>query len=148
MKHSLVIFLLIGFSFFACENEKRSAIEAEANERSVEQRVRPAAKGGTSAAYFSYINGLSEPDTLLGVNSDISALTQVHESYETENGMMGMRKVPNISVQAGDTVYFEQGGLHIMFIQLKETLSAGDSVSVMMNLAKAGEVEVRLQVKN
>jgi copper(I)-binding protein len=35
-----------------------------------------------------------------------------------------------------------------MLMQLHEDLSSGDSVSVFLNLVKAGEVEVNLQVKN
>lgn len=148
MKKLLVVLLLIGFSFSACNTENKQGNKAVPNETVAEQRVRPAANGGTSAAYFSYTNTLAEPDTILGVSSSVSAMTQVHESYETEDGMMGMREKTNLSVQPGETVLFEQGGLHIMLMQLGKELSEGDSVSVIMQLAKAGEVEIKLQVKN
>lgn len=140
--------LLISLSFIACSSGNKSEPGLESEETPVDQRIRPAAAGGTSAAYFTYTNTLAEADTIVGVSSSIAALTQIHETYETEDGMMGMREKTNIPVQPEETVIFKQGGLHVMLMQLHEDLSSGDSVSVFLNLVKAGEVEVNLQVKN
>jgi copper(I)-binding protein len=148
MKGLISGLLIISLSFAACRSEKRTEPVAESKDSRIEQRIRPVAAGGTSAAYFSFTNTFGEPDTIIGVKSNIAALTQIHETYETEDGMMGMRERLNIPVQPEETIVFEQGGLHVMLMQLDHDLKTGDSVSVLLQLSKAGEVEINLQVKN
>ncbi|HKK25225.1 MAG TPA: copper chaperone PCu(A)C [Gracilimonas sp.] len=148
MKELISGIILISLSFIGCNSGNKTEPVLESEEAPVDQRIRPAAAGGTSAAYFTYTNTLAEADTIVGVSSSIAALTQIHETYETEGGMMGMREKTNILVQPAETVIFKQGGLHVMLMQLQEDLSLGDSVSVLLNLVKAGEIEVNLQVKN
>lgn len=127
----------------SCGAEQEQVMEEEV----VEERVRPAASGGTSAAYFSYSNNLNKPDTLISVNSLIARETQVHESYETEDGMMGMREQKEVIIPSGGSVVFKQGGLHVMMMDLREDLSAGDSVRIELELKLAGKVSTVLQVK-
>lgn len=127
----------------SCEAEK----EQVAEEKVAEERVRPAASGGTSAAYFSYSNNLDKPDTLISVNSLVARETQVHESYETEDGMMGMREQSEVIIPAGESVVFKQGGLHVMMMDLREDLSTGDSVRVELELKLAGKVSTKLPVQ-
>lgn len=126
----------------SCEAEKEQVTEREV----VEKRVRPAASGGTSAAYFSYSNNLDKPDTLLSVNSVVARETQVHESYEAEDGMVGMREQREVIIPAGESVVFKQGGLHVMMMDLREDLNAGDSVLVELELKLAGKVSTLLPV--
>ena len=146
MRNSVLVLVIFGFLITACNSEEKKS--ADSDEVVAEQRVRPAASGGTTAAYFTYTNSLSEPDTLLAVGSGIAALTQVHETYETEDGMMGMREKKAIAVQPGETLMFKQGGLHVMFIQLEKELAEGDSVALTLQFGKAGEVQLMLPVKH
>ncbi|MDZ7808375.1 MAG: copper chaperone PCu(A)C [Gracilimonas sp.] len=148
MRNLLVSLLVCGILVSACKTEQKSESESDSIETKAQQRVRPAAAGGTSAAYFTYTNTLSESDTILGVTSRIAAVTQVHETYKTEDGMMGMRHKTDLTVQPKETMVFEQGGLHVMLMQLNNELSEGDSISVTLQLSKAGEVEIKLPVKN
>lgn len=113
-----------------------------------EYRVRPAAEGGTTAAYFNYKNSLNVADTLLSVESAAAEMAQVHETYETDDGMMGMREQKEIFVDAGSEIRFSQGGLHIMLMQLKHNVSEGDSVLVKLQFSQSGWVEVQLPVKS
>lgn len=148
MRNSVLVLMILGLGLLAtaCNSEEKQT--ADSDEVVAEQRVRPAASGGTTAAYFTYTNSLSEPDTLLGVAGEISALTQVHETYETEDGMMGMREKKDIAVQPGETLMFKQGGLHVMFIQLEKELAEGDSVALTLQFSKAGEIQLMLSVKH
>ena len=142
---SLIVSMIL---LLACTNKKTDAeTDLKENQAEVEERVRPAASGGTSAAYFTYTNSLSTADTLISVQSDFAGMTQVHESYETEDGMMGMREQKGIILQPGEEVQFKQGGLHIMLMGLSQELKSGDTVIVRLNLAMAGEVSKRLPVK-
>lgn len=123
------------------------AENGKAADDSVQERVRPAASGGTSAAYFSYSNVLEEPDTLISVNSAVANLTQIHESYETQEGMMGMREQEELIVPSGESLVFKQGGVHVMLMGLDEDLSAGDSVTIELEFKLAGKVSRTLPVQ-
>ena len=135
--------VLVPLVMISCGAEKEQVTEEEV----VEERVRPAASGGTSAAYFSYSNTFDKPDTLISVNSAVARLTQIHESYETEDGMTGMRERREVIIPAGENVVFKQGGLHVMMMDLREDLSAGDSVGVDLELKLAGRVSRLLPVQ-
>lgn len=126
----------------SCGEEKEQVMESE-----VEERVRPAASGGTSAAYFTYSNSLDIPDTLTSVNSSVARAIQVHESYETEDGMMGMREQEQVAIPAGERLFFKQGGLHIMLMDVREDLSPGDSVTVELEFKQAGKISKTLPVQ-
>lgn len=127
------------------ENKSEGQLEPEVVEK-MKERVRPAAKGGTTAAYFKYKNELNITDTLLSVSSDIAETTQFHESYETDDGMMGMRKHSNMPIQAGEEITFQQGGLHVMLMGLKQDLSPEDSVKIILNFSQAGEISRQIAV--
>ncbi|MCH2450578.1 MAG: copper chaperone PCu(A)C [Gracilimonas sp.] len=135
--------VLVPLVMISCGAEKEQVTEEEV----VEERVRPAASGGTSAAYFSYSNTFDKPDTLISVNSAVARLTQIHESYETEDGMTGMRERREVIIPAGENVVFKQGGLHVMMMDLRKDLSAGDSVGVELELKLAGRVSRLLPVQ-
>ena len=99
--------------------------------------ARPASEGRMSAAYFLITNFEESEDALVGVESDVAQLVEVHESYEREEGMMGMREVPEVTLPAQSTVRFEQGGLHIMLIQVTRTLADGDTFELTLNFSNS-----------
>jgi copper(I)-binding protein len=60
--------------------------------------------------------------------------------------VMKMREVDAIELPAGKPVKLEPGGLHVMFIGLKQPLAIGTKVPVTLRLEKAGEVRVEFEV--
>ncbi|HET8865135.1 MAG TPA: copper chaperone PCu(A)C [Gracilimonas sp.] len=132
----------------SCEAEQKDGnSEAELNIPGSESRVRPAAARGTSAAYLVYTNSLEMADTLRSVNSPVAGLVQVHEAYETEEGMMGMRQQKELVVQPGESISFKKGGLHIMLMDLNKDLKEGDSVRVELEFSQAGQISRMLPVQ-
>lgn len=109
--------------------------------------VRPAQEGRMSAGYFLITNFEGIDDTLTGISSGAAELTEIHESYEREEGMMGMREVPELTIPAQSTVSFEPGGLHIMFIQVTQSIEEGDQVEVTLHFANYGDLAVELPVR-
>lgn len=93
------------------------------------------------------MNPLQQADTLLSVSSPVSDLVQVHESYQTDDGLMGMREIKLPVLSADEQMLFEQGGLHIMLMNLDTSLAAGDSVKIVMNWAVRDTVIITLPVK-
>ncbi|WP_428235862.1 copper chaperone PCu(A)C [Gracilimonas sp.] len=148
MRKTVFLLLISGLMLsVACTNQKTEKENVNEEPDVIKERVRPAASGGTSAAYFVYTNSLDKADTLRSVEADFADMVQVHESYETEDGMMGMREQKEVVVQPGQEIRFRQGGLHIMLMGLNQELQAGDSVAVRLKFAEAGEVVKKLPVQ-
>lgn len=108
--------------------------------------VRPGKTGMTTAAFFTIENGTALNDSLLSVESDVTDDTQMHESFEMEDGMMGMRPVGLIPVGAGEKVELKPGGLHIMIIQPYKDIAEGDSVHFTLTFVELGDMEIALPV--
>lgn len=104
-------------------------------------------QGGMSAAYFTIANGLDQDDVLLGAMSTVAQATEVHETYEAGEGMMGMRERESLPIAANSLTEFKQGGLHVMFLRLTEELSEGDEVQLTLRFQNAGDVTVTAPVR-
>ena len=109
--------------------------------------VRPGKAGMMSAAYFNLKNGTSDTDTLLSISSNIASTTQIHESYETEEGLMGMQEQPFVALPKNETVPFKQGGLHVMIIRPERDLEDGDSVTFTLQFSGFDSLDITLPVK-
>ncbi len=61
---------------------------------------------------------------------------------------MSMRPLPNgIAIPAGGSVTLAPNGMHIMLIQPKEPLREGTTVPLKLTFAKAGSIDVELDVE-
>jgi copper(I)-binding protein len=109
--------------------------------------ARPGAEGRMSAAYFLISNFNTEADKLVSVETEVAGAAEVHESYEREEGMMGMREVPELELPAQSTVRFEQGGLHVMLMDLTQQLSDGDTFQMTLAFEKGDSVTVDVPVR-
>lgn len=110
-------------------------------------RARAASEGSMSAAYFTISNHTSSPDTLLSISSDVAQLIEIHESFEMEDGMMGMRETGALEIPAGSVIHLEPGGYHIMLIRLNETLETGDQFDLTLHFSQKGEETVQVTVQ-
>lgn len=148
MKNSLSLFLLLPLLLF-CSTPDKVEETKSINEISISDGwARPSKIGMMSAAYFTITNGTNEPDSLLSVDSSISNDTQIHESYTTEDGLMGMQPQGLVPIPANSEVTFKQGGLHIMIIQPKRDLVEGDSISLNLYFSSSKELEITLPIKS
>lgn len=109
--------------------------------------ARPGGEGRMSAAYFLISNYNAEDDVLVAVQSDVAQDVEVHESYEREEGMMGMREIKDLELPGQSTVRFEQGGLHIMLMQLTRQLTDGDSFELTLTFQKNDPVTIEVPVR-
>lgn len=85
----------------------------------------------TSAAYMDVINSSNRPVAIIGATSEVSQTAEVHQ-HRHVNGSMSMEHVRRLVVPAHDHVMFSPGGYHLMLINLKRTLRAGDNVTVTL----------------
>jgi copper(I)-binding protein len=58
-----------------------------------------------------------------------------------------MRAVREIEIPAGAKVALKPGGLHVMLLDLKQPLVSGDRVPLTLTFARAGKVEVTVNVE-
>jgi copper(I)-binding protein len=108
--------------------------------------IRPAGKGMNTAFYFKAINYSDKADTLLSVKSDVAKMVQMHETFN-QNGMMGMRQVKVIPIQAKSMLEFKPGGYHVMVMNLKKDLKKGDSAEFTLHFKYGGNITVKAPVK-
>lgn len=109
--------------------------------------ARPASAGDNGAAYFVIENGMNTDDTLLSVSSDIASATEVHMSMMDDAGVMSMQMQESVPVPARENVEFEPGGLHVMFVDLTQDLTAGETISLTLNFERAGSLTIQVPVE-
>jgi periplasmic copper chaperone A len=109
--------------------------------------TRPTPAGATVAVgYMSITNNGSAPDRLVSVDSNIAAKTEIHES-KMENGVMEMHELPaGLEIPAGATVSLKPGGDHVMFMDLKQPVKAGDIVHATLGFENAGKIDIGFRV--
>ena len=101
---------------------------------------------GTSAAYLTIENSGSEPDRLVGASSPAAKTVEIHEMVD-DGGTMRMRPLADgLAIPANATTTLEPGGYHIMLIDLKAPLKAGDRFPLDLTFEKAGRRQVEVVV--
>lgn len=103
--------------------------------------ARPTAPGAKVGGAFLTIVGGAQADRVVGASSPAAAVVELH-THIMEGGVARMRQVPAIEVPAGGKVELKPGGLHIMLINLKAPLKAGDILPLTLRFERAGEISV------
>lgn len=83
---------------------------------------------------------------LVGGSSPASSTLELH-MMKMDGGVMIMRQIKEIDLPRGKTVSLKPGGLHIMFIDLKQQIKEGDKVPVSLTVRNAAGKEQQLQVE-
>lgn len=73
------------------------------------------------------------PRTLVGAESPIAGIVEIHES-KIENNVMKMREVTRLPLPAGKAVALRPGGYHIMLIDLARPLTVGESIPIRLRI--------------
>lgn len=107
--------------------------------------VRPTAPGAKVGGAFMTLVGGKEADRVVSGSSPVAGVVELH-THIMEGGVAKMRAIPVIEVPAGGKVELKPGGLHIMLINLKAPLKAGEVIPLKLRFEKAGEIEVNVPV--
>lgn len=101
-----------------------------------------------SAGYMVIRNTGTQADRLIGGTVDFAGKVEVHE-MAMQGDVMKMRELPRgLEIPAGGEVTLKPGGLHIMFMKLKQQLKAGETREVTLRFEKAGTAELAFPVMN
>lgn len=108
---------------------------------------RPNAPAG--AAFLVIHNMGEEDDRLIGVDSAIAQMVQLHTHEESADGVMKMMHVKEgFEIKAGETHELARGGDHIMFMGIKGPINEGDEIPVTLVFQNAGKIDVVIKVDN
>lgn len=98
----------------------------------------------------AYMQIQSDADArLIGVSSSAVPRVEVHE-MTMDGNMMRMREVKAVELPKGKTVSLEPGGLHLMLMNLKKPIAAGDTIPLTLTIESGGKqqtVEVNADVR-
>ena len=87
---------------------------------------------------------------LVEVRTPVAGTVEIHE-MAMDKGVIRMRPVPGVDLPAGRTVGLKPGGYHMMLMDLKRQLKAGESVPLTLVLEakdrKRQTVEVKAAVR-
>jgi len=100
----------------------------------------------TTAAYMIITNNSQQEAVINSASSDIAGATEIHQMSQI-NGMMKMAQIPNIHIPAQGKVDFEQGGYHIMLINLKKSVNKGDIVPMTLHFQDGRTIIVNAPAK-
>lgn len=86
---------------------------------------------------------------LLSVTSAVVPRVEVHE-MKMDGDVMRMREVKAISLPKGKTVSLEPGGFHLMLMNLKQPIAAGETIPLTLVVESGGKkqtVEVKAEAR-
>ena len=107
--------------------------------------VRPTAQGENAAIYFQLHNHSKNADELIGASSNLADVVEIHESRQVDD-VMQMNMVPSVPVGADEEVTFTPGGLHLMLVDIKQELKAGDHIGVILHFKSHEDIVVNVSV--
>ncbi len=109
--------------------------------------VRATPKGSRVAGGFGVVVNPGQADRLVSASfPTVTSRTEIHE-MAMANGMMTMRALPKgIEIPAAGKVEFKPGSFHLMLMELKEPLVAGQMLEGILVFEKAGPVRVNFPV--
>ena len=84
--------------------------------------------------------------TLVEVKSSAAGIVEIHE-MKMANNVMKMRAVDGLELPAGKTVELKPGGYHVMLMDLKAQVKAGDTVPLTLVFEGRDKKRVIVEVK-
>jgi copper(I)-binding protein len=99
-----------------------------------------------AAGYMTIRNDSASADRLVSASSPAAARVQTHVT-KTEGGISRMREVKGYDIPANGSFELTPGGSHLMLVDIKAPLKAGERVPLVLRFQHAGEMKVELEVR-
>jgi periplasmic copper chaperone A len=121
------------------------AAAAQAQVTVKEPWVRGTVAGQKATGAFMTLTSATDA-RLVSVASPVAGLVEVHE-MAMSNGTMQMRALPSgLALPAGKPVELKPGGYHVMLMDLKQPVKAGDSVPLKLLIEGADKARQTIDV--
>lgn len=86
-------------------------------------------------------------DKLLGASSPVAGRVEVH-STTMDDAVMQMREMAGgVDLPAGQAVSLTPGGMHLMLMELRQPLMAGQTIEVQLRFQNAAPLNVQMHVE-
>jgi copper(I)-binding protein len=109
--------------------------------------VREAPPGMTMmAGYMALRNNTSRPQVLVAASSSDFESVTIHRTV-AKDGMAGMVDASQIELKPSASLIFAPGGYHLMLMNPKRTLRAGDPVVINLEFRGGLDIPVAFQVR-
>jgi|SRR5699024_4994531 len=97
------------------------------------------------AAFLQIDNHSENADRLISANSPTAEVTELH-AHIHEGDVMRMVKVDSIDVPGHGQLILEPSGYHIMLIDLKKPLVAGEQLPLTLQFEQAGQMDITVDI--
>ena len=105
--------------------------------------------GPSGTVFFRIGNDEAVEDRLISATSPDAGMVMLMSTSAGSDGVMKMASLPDgMSIPANGERVLASAGDHVMLMSLTRSLKAGDSVTLVLTFAKAGEVHLSLPVDN
>jgi copper(I)-binding protein len=104
----------------------------------------PAAR--VQAAYMELVNDGASAVVVVGAQSPDFARVEIHRTVQAQ-GIARMAAQSELRVEPGAALVLAPGGTHLMLIEAKRRLVAGDRVAVELQLGDGSTAQVAAQVR-
>lgn len=92
-----------------------------------------------SAAYLTIKNTSNDQYILIGAGAmRVANNVELHQSFVDEKGVSKMTAIDKIIIPANSEIVLKPAGMHIMLLDLKRALNAGDKFKLHLNFKKSG----------
>jgi len=98
-----------------------------------------------TAAYMTINNAGNKAITLQKISSTISDRIEIHE-HSMSDGMMRMRQVTEITIDANNEVVLQPSGLHLMIFSLKQKITDKDVIPLTLYFSNKTKINIQLPV--
>ena len=99
----------------------------------------------TTAMYMMIKNPTDKTVTLVAVTSAVSDRIEIHHTVEND-GVMQMRQIDGIDVNASEMAELKPHGKHIMFFDLKKALAPDTTITVDLEFKDGTTVTAEIPV--
>lgn len=82
---------------------------------------------------------------LVSASSPVAGVTEIHE-MTMDGQVMRMRAVDGLDLPAGRAVQLKPGGYHVMLMELRQPLKAGETVPITLVIERAGGAKESVRV--
>jgi len=97
------------------------------------------------AGYATLSNSGDQPLILLTVQSDAFRMASLHETV-IDRGVSRMHELHRLVIAPGQTVMLQPGGRHLMLMDPRDAIVAGEKIEMMFLLADGTRVETYFDV--
>ena len=101
-----------------------------------------------SSAYMKVKNNTNEEFVIIAATSpDVANNVELHNSFVDEKGISRMTSIDKVVVPVNSEIEFKTGSMHIMLMNLKKNLVAGDKFKINLIFDGKDPMEVEVEVK-